>query len=286
MIAATPSPPVAYLWEPFSPLHRPGICAARFPLWFTYVCADNADRYEGPIRDMLSFRYRWRAELRVVRTPKDVGRMLRDGARFRSFRARGARPLLKDPIAVFSSEWIADALGSQVVVLIRHPAAFVDSIKRRELRHPFEHFARQPALVRDLLSPFAEEIRAYAAGDRSLLDQGILLWNLIHHAIRRFHDRRRDWLFVRLEDLARDPIPRFAELYRFLDLTFDARVEATIAEHSSASNPVATHDMASRKRNSAAAVEAWRRHLRPSEVDEIRGRVEPIATAFYSDEDW
>jgi len=104
MIAASRSHPIAYLWEPFSPLARPGIRDVPFDKWFVYVCERNQDRYEPGLRDMLAYRYRYAAELRAIRTPKDAGRLVRDAGRFRRFRAHGARPLLKDPIAVFSSE--------------------------------------------------------------------------------------------------------------------------------------------------------------------------------------
>ena len=128
MIAASPSPAIAYLWEPFSILHRPGVCAARFSVWFPYLTSDNGGPYVRPIRDMLAFRYGTRAELRAVRSPKDAGRLIRDRREFRRFGAVGARPLLKDPIAVLSAPWLADTFDMEVIVLIRHPAAFVNSV--------------------------------------------------------------------------------------------------------------------------------------------------------------
>lgn len=286
IIAAAPEPAIAYLWEPFSPLARPGIRAAPFDRWFTYVCPDNQDRYEKPLRDMLAFRYRWDAELRAVRTPKDAARMVRDAARFRRFRAGSAIPLLKDPIAVFSAEWIADRLGARVVVLIRHPAAFAHSVRRRELHHPFADFLDQPLLLRDLLGPFEAEIRRFADEPQGLLDQGILLWRLIHHAIALFRERRPDWLFLRLEDVADDPLGRFEEIYAVLGLPFGDRARALAIETSSPSNPVDVNDMASTRRDSRAAVRSWKRGLSPDDVARIRERVEPLASEFYSDDDW
>jgi hypothetical protein len=286
MIAASPAPRVAYLWEPFSLLHRPGILKAEFPYWFPYICKENQDPYVQPIRDMLAFRYRLGEELRIARTPKDAGRLLRDWSRFGVWRSRGARPLLKDPIAVFSSEWLADTFDADVVVMIRHPAAFVNSIKRRQLRHPFHHFLNQPLLMRDLLQPYREEIERFAAAEQPLLDQGILLWNLIHHAIGRFREVRPGWQFIRLEDVARDPVVQFEQLYGALGLTFDADVRRTVIEHSAASNPVEVVDMASRRRDSKASVVAWKKDLSAEEVETVRQGTAPLAGTFYSDNDW
>lgn len=279
-------PRVAYLWEPFSLLHRPGILGADFPYWFPYVCKENQEPYVQPIREMLAFRYRFGEELRIARTPKDGGRLLRDWSRFAMWRARHARPLLKDPIAVFSSEWLADTFDADVVVMIRHPAAFVNSVKGRGLRHPFSHFLNQPLLMRDLLHPYAQQIERFAATEQPLLDQGILLWNLIHHTILRFQEVRPGWQFLRLEDVARDPVMRFEALYAALGLTFDAAVRRTVIEHSDASNPVEVTDMASRRRDSKASIVAWKSRLSADEVEAIREATAPLAANFYSNADW
>jgi hypothetical protein len=286
MIAASPMRPVAYLWEPFSPLHRPGICDVTFDRWFTYVCEENQEAYEPGIRRMLAYDYRWSAELRAVRSPKDLARSVRDANRFRRFRSRRARPLLKDPIALFSAGWIADRLDADVVILIRHPAAFVNSVVGRQLRHPFVDFLDQPLLMRDLLHPFGDEIDDFARRERSLLDQGILLWTLIHHAIAEFRSRRPEWLFMRLEDIGMDPIPRFAEIFAHVDVPFEETVRSRIHQHSDASNPDQATDMASTKRNSREAVTAWKRSLTANDIAVIRERVEPLASAFYGSEDW
>jgi hypothetical protein len=286
MIAASPSPPVAYLWEPFSILHRPGICDARFETWFPYVCPANGSTYLDPIADMLAFRYKTMAELRSVRSLKDAVRLLRDRRDFRRYRRRGARPLLKDPIAVFSAEWLCDSFGMDALVLIRHPAAFANSITSRRLRHPFGDFLAQPLLMRDLLGSFEDQIRRFAAEEQPLLDQAILLWRIIHHVILTYRDRRPEWMFLRLEDIARDPLARFQEIYARLGQVFDEEVAAVIDEHSGASNPAESMDPADHHRNSGKSVTTWKAHLSGDEVRRIREEVEPISKEFYTDVDW
>ncbi len=286
MIAASPSPPVAYIWEPFSILHRPGICEARFTHWFPYVCADNGGDYQAAVRDMLVFRYKTAAELRALRSPRDAARLVRDRLRFAAFRRRGARPLLKDPIAVFSAEWLFDTFGMDVVVLIRHPGAFALSVKRRELRHPFEDFLVQPLMMREVLAPFEEELRRFAASEQPLIDQAILLWNVIHHAVLEYRERQPTWLFLRLEDVARDPPAVFRSIFERLGQTFDDRVRRTILEHSGSGNSAEAYDPSAVRRNSLASIETWKRRLSPKEIDRIRRGVEPLSSAFYGDDDW
>jgi hypothetical protein len=286
MIGESQSPKVAYLWEPFSLQHRPGICDAVFPYWFPYVREENGAQFRASIADMLAFRYKTGAELREVRKPRDIARLLRDRARFADSRRENARPLLKDPVAVFSAEWLCDTFPMDVIVLIRHPAAFSYSIKRYNWTHPFDHFIKQPLLMRDLLRPFEEEVRAAAADPPPVLDQAILLWNLIHHAIRQFRDRRPDWLFLRLEDLARDPVVGFREIYDRFGLTFDERVINRIEETSGMSNLDEANSRSDIHRNSRASVVAWKRHLSAEEIATIRDGVGPLAREFYSDVDW
>jgi len=173
-----------------------------------------------------------------------------------------------------------------VVVLIRHPAAFAYSLVRRGWRHPFDHFLRQPLLVRDLLSPFEERIREFATTEQPLLDQACLLWNLIHHAIAQYRASRPDWLFLRLEDVALDPEVALERVYRRLGLSFDDTVRRTIREHSGPSNPVEVEDPSIVRRNSRASAVAWRSRLDPSEVERIRALTDPLASAFSSEEDW
>jgi Sulfotransferase family len=286
MIAACPSPTVAYLWEPFSLLHRPGTLADRFPYWFPYVCAENEAPHLRPVRDMLTFRYRPAAELRAVRSAKDTGRLLRDWLRFAQYRHAGARPLLKDPIALFSAEWLCDTFNMDVIVLIRHPAAFASSLKTRRLTHPFGHFLEQPLLMRDLLGPFQDEIRSLAAEPRPILEQAILLWKLIHSTILHYRSRRQDWMFLRLEDIAVDPQTEFGSIYRRLGLPYDEQVRRAVAEHSDSSNPAETPDPASLKRDSRASIVTWKERLDAQEIRQIRDELEPISKEFYSDADW
>jgi hypothetical protein len=286
MIAASPSPPVAYLWEPFSVLHRPGICDVRFERWFPYVCPQNESIYLDPIADMLAFRYGTTAELRSIRSPKDAGRLVRDRRDFRRYRRQGARPLLKDPIAVFSAGWLCDSFDMDTLVLIRHPAAFAHSITSRRLRHPFGDFLAQPLLMHDLLGPFEEQIRRFAAEEQPLLDQAVLLWRVIHHVILAYRDNRPDWMFLRLEDVAREPLEEFRRIYARLGQTFDERAAGVIEEHSSSSNAVQSADPADHRRDSGKSIAAWRARLSSDDVLRIRSEVEPISKEFYSDADW
>ncbi|MGH2540831.1 MAG: sulfotransferase, partial [Actinomycetota bacterium] len=169
VLSGSPSP-VHYLWEPFSVLTRPGICAARFRVWFPYLSVENEEAYLAPVGDTVALRYNLSAELRSLRSPKDVARMLRDRRAMQGAAQAGARALLKDPIALFSAEWLVDRFDAEPIVLIRHPAAFASSIVQHGWRHPLGDFLAQPLLMRDRLESERDEIERFAADEQPLLD--------------------------------------------------------------------------------------------------------------------
>jgi hypothetical protein len=286
MLAATPSPAVRTIWEPFNLHARQGVRRAPFRYWFTYVTEENEAAFRGPLERMLDWRYSVTAEIPTIRAPKDAARMVRDRWRTGANRRMRAVPISKDPIAVFSAEWMAGAYDMDVLVLIRHPAAFAYSIVKQGWWHPFDHFTAQPAMMRDLLAGRADEIERFASTPQPLLDQAILLWIVIHEHIARMRSRRSNWRFVRLEDLSREPQGRFRELYDWLGLAWSPEVARAIEESSGAGNPSVTTDASSRRRDSKAAITAWKARLSAEDQATIKERTAPVWQEFYGEEDW
>jgi hypothetical protein len=199
------APEVGYIHEPFNIGGSSGVCAAPFRYWYTYVCDENGHEFARHLARTLSFRYELGAGLFDARSPRDILRTGRDAGAFLAHRARGARPLLKDPIAALSSDWLARTFAAEVVVVVRHPASFVGSLKIRGLDHPFDHFLAQPLLVRDHLRPLVDEIRRLAVRPADPVEQGTLLWRIVYGILRKYRRRHPEWTFVRHEDLCADP---------------------------------------------------------------------------------
>jgi hypothetical protein len=279
---------IGYIHEPFNITRGPGICRSRFPYWFTYIRPGTGGEVADEFRRMLCFRYNYLAQAVRVRSWVDVRVLVRDGGRFLRFRARRARPLVKDPMALFSAEWIAETFDAQVVVVVRHPAAFVSSIKLDGWTHPFSHFTDQPSLIEDHLEPFREEIEAFAREEHDIIDQAALLWRLVHHTIAGYRSRHPEWLVVRHEDLSREPIERFAGIFETLDLAYTEDVQRAIRDSTSRSNP--SDRDANRHlfhtRDSRANIDNWRRRLTPAEIDRVRTLVADVSPLFYDDDEW
>lgn len=285
MLAAGPE--VAYIQEPFNLHHRPGTCGARFNLWFTYVTEENEDTVYKHIQDTLKFRFNLRAEARTIKSWQDARRAWSAYLSSLRHRITRARPLMKDPIAVFSAEWLASAFDMEVVVLIRHPAAFASSLKRLGWTHPFSHFLQQPALMRDHLQAFEGEIEEFADREHDVLDQATLLWRLIYHVVSNYREDHRDWAFLRHEDLSRDPVHGFEMLYNDLKLDWSEDIRRAVQAHSDESNPSEAPPVYQYlKRDSRSNIWNWKQRLTKAEIERVRRQVEDVSQRFYSDEDW
>lgn len=278
MLALDPS--VGFIMEPFKLNHRPGICRARFDYWFQYLSATDGDRYARDIEDCLNFRYALAAELQSISTPRELGRMALDYWACTKNRLRGRRALMKDPIALFSAGWLAERFNMDVVVLIRHPAAFAGSLKAANWPHPFRHFLEQDRLLERYLSGFSDEIERRVRDPGDIVDQAILLWNLIHHTIREYESEHTDWHFVRHEDLSRDPVAGYRRLYQQLRLEFSPVIEEQIMQHSSASRPELL------KRDSKSNISTWKKRLTADEIARVQDGTQAIARYYYGEDSW
>ncbi|MGC9453967.1 MAG: sulfotransferase [Phycisphaerae bacterium] len=276
---------VGYIHEPFSLKVRPGVCNHGFTNWFQYLCDDNGEPYVEELSRSLRFEYKPLLELRHVRSARDAGRLLRDWAYCSYHSLMGSRPLMKDPIALFSAPWLAKRWRMRVVVVIRHPAAFVGSLKRTGWRFSFENMTRQPLLMREL-AEFSEDIERASRENAGVLEEAVLLWRIIHHRINVYRQNHPDWVFVRHEDLSRDPVEQYRRLYDLLDLDFAPRVRRTIRAHSMASEGGKQPGTMSISRDSRANIWSWRKRLSEHEVNRVREGTRDISPMFYGDGDW
>jgi hypothetical protein len=278
---------VGYIHEPFNVHRWPNWVPLRLPHVYMYVCSENEHLYEGALEDVLSFRY---PIGNIVGAPnvRQVRQALAEFGLSLFYRTRRMRPLLKDPIALMSAEWLSDRFGMDTVVMLRHPAAFASSIKRLSWRFDFENWRDQPLLVRDLIGPFEGQIAEFADREHDLIDQAILMWNVTHHVIRGYRERHAEWAFIRHEDLSEEPLKGYRELYDKLDLTWDRFAEDWIVRASTDSSrkEVPTYLHRTVVRDSRAARWTWLKRLTQEEQRRVREGTAEVAEGFYGDDDW
>ncbi len=284
MLAA--SPQMAYISEPLNVLHRPGVLGAQVSFWYTYICNENKSGYLPAFRELLNFRYHLFAEVKALRSRKDFLRMGRDCGIFGRAALLHQRPLLKDPFAVFSLPWFTERLNTQIVVTIRHPAAFASSLKRLNWTFDFGDLLAQPLLMRDHLERYRTEMRSMPADD--IIGQAGLLWTMVYRIVHAVRKQIPSICIVRHEDLSLDPVGSYRQLYAELGLNFTPGVERRILDSSSSENPaeLSRKKVHSVKLDSRANLDNWKRRLSSAEIARIRRETEEVAHLYYPEVAW
>jgi Sulfotransferase domain len=275
-----------YVNEPFNLATSPGTMRVPVDRWYPHVTAENEREILPALGPLLRFEYPLGRELPRCRTYNDVFHTLRWWRS--SVRSRGRRPLVKEPHAVFSAEWFARRLGSDVVVTVRNPAAVVSSWKRLEWDFDFANLLAQPALVRDLLGPFRANMERALEPSLDLVDRVALLWHVVYRTVAGYRELFPDFHIVRQEDLSREPVRGYRELYEALGLPLSREAESAIAKASSAANPKEPsvehpHDT---HLDSRATITTWKRRLSDDEADRIRNVTAETAALFYGGDEW
>jgi hypothetical protein len=272
-----------YIHEPFNPKRRPGWGGDRIPYWFLHVTEANEAFYRPVVERALAFRYPIKDNLRALTSGPRAALFGLDLARSIPARVRRARPLIKDPIALFSAEWLARTYDMDVVVMIRHPAAFASSIKRLNWRFEFRDWLAQDGLLADYLGPWHKRMHDCWADKVDVIEHAIVMWNAIHDVVDRFRKEHPEWTFVRYEDLADAPEDGFRALYDAVGLTWNERATTAIARSSDSSNPkeVPLWRHQSIKRASSAAKDTWRTRLTEDEIERVTRGTADIAARFY-----
>ncbi|RJP55572.1 MAG: sulfotransferase family protein [Anaerolineaceae bacterium] len=276
----------AYVSEPLNVSHRPGVMAAPVRQWYQYITRENEENYLPAFQKTLALRYGLSAELKSLRSRRDILRMGRDLSIFLRGRVARQPALLKDPFAVFSLPWFAERLNCRVIVTIRHPAGFASSLKKLNWPFDFKDLLDQPLLMRDHLEPFRADMERIPHDD--IIGQSALLWRMVYRVVHADKTRVPSMFIVRHEDLSLNPVAGFAQAYASLGMAYTAKVQETIRNSSSSENPV---ELSSRKTHSVkldsrANLENWKKRLAPDEIARVRDLTEDVASLFYADVKW
>ena len=270
-----------YIHEPFNIDIKNSVLNMKFPYWYQFVNSTNEGDYCDRLDSVMSYQYPLLQNIRDSKNLRDVAANIRN--QLRSMKAKSACkvPLVKDPLAFFSAEWLSSRYGMNVVMLSRHPAAFCSSIKLKGWTFDFNHFLNQPMLMEGYLEPFADEIAEMASQPKGIIDQGILLWNCVHSTLLKYREIYPDWMVVSHEDLSLDPVKSFEQMYAALGLSFTDGVHQKILNDTGGHN---FHEQDAKNefvRDSRKNVTNWKKRLESDEITKIRDNTEAIAIDLY-----
>jgi len=279
---------VAYISEPLNVWHRPGVLRVPVKFWYTYICEHNESAYLNSLNETILFNYHLLEEIKSLRSVKDTLRMGRDASIFMRGKVLNQRPLLKDPFAVFSAPWFSKRLGSQIVTVVRHPAAFASSLKRLRWSFDFRNILSQPLLMEEQLDPFRSQMEAHLHQPVDVIEQASLLWRMIYLVVQRYKEMNPAFLVLRHEDLSTNPIEEFRKLFDSLGLAFSPRIQERVRASSSSQNPAERPDetVYAVDLDSKANMYNWKQRLSKEEITRVHKLTGEIASHWYPDREW
>jgi len=281
---------VLYVHEPFNLANHSNDSKLPFKYWYAYVSKNRPKAYQDKVRKYLETFYEFKLsnlinEITNLRSRRSMRWFWKGiiGVRLRK------RIVFKDPIAFMSAEWLARELPAQVVVLIRHPAAFVASLKVKGWTFDFKNFKQQKDLYNGYLENFQDEIDRYAQNPPDIIAQGILLWNIIHSIILTYKEKHgEEWCFIKHEELSRNPVTGFQKIFKYLDLGFTPEIKQEVIESTTSQ----VHDKyqgdvrKDLKRISKENIKSWKKRLTIEEIEIIKEGTRGICSKFYEEDDW
>ncbi len=282
------SPRVCYFHEPMHPNFYINQHLWRTPLkrFNHYVHNANCDPVRAMFDQVFGLRFDLMHAMRSAGSTREALSYARRRLMMAACRARRGVALVKDPSALYATPWLAEQYNANVVIVVRHPAAVAHSMSRTHRGAVFTDLLAQPRLMADFHPGMEHAMRRADAGD--ILDRAALAWTVANQVVADYREKYPSWTFVRHEDLARDPQTGFDTLYRRLGIRSTARMRRALDEHTNKSNPAAApnNEFLHLKRDSEATTRRWKSFFSPQQIDRLRTAVEPLASTFYSDEDW
>lgn len=180
------------------------------------------------------------------------------------------RVCVKDPLAFFSAEWVAETYNARNVVLVRHPAGVISSYLSLGWDSEItDVIARQSDETRQLL---ACDNDAYLAGQRTTLDGLILQWKIFTAETLRLKRLHPDWSFIIHDHLCEAPDAYVKGLFAHLSLEFTDEIAAIVKAETQAQDMSLNTENARQhqhKRRTSDLVHAWRSKLEPQIIGKI-----------------
>lgn len=282
------SPLAHYVHEPLAPMNRRTWLRDPVPTQYIHLPPGSQSDLAEDLRAIAGLHPPWSRMVARTGDPKHVVRVTQQALAAWRARRSGARAVIKDPFALLSAEWISDTSGADVVVLVRHPAAFVSSVCRLGWRLDPRHLLDQPSLVVGPLSDHLADLEADLRTPGDMVEHGCVVWRALNAVVRDYARRRPEWTVTPYEDLAGDPVHAYEGLFERLGLPWDGPTARRIGDRNAPRHgaEVASDSKGSTARDSRRAMWTWTDRLDPADVDRIRERTWDVARHWYADDEW
>ncbi|NET01097.1 MAG: hypothetical protein F6K61_11100 [Sphaerospermopsis sp. SIO1G1] len=289
------SPSLNYISaEPFNTLVSQNHFGIEFPNLF-YIIKNNEDaQFIHSIRNV--FNQRWEIQdfnrrlYALIKTKSTDPKLYARIFKYWALSLNNKPSFLKDPIAFFSCEQIYKLISSQNIILIRHPAAFCNSMLRNSWSFDPNLLIKQNFFTNLVVAVYQDRAKYLSKFPKNekILEKSILLWNIVHTMILDFQTKYPDWIFLKHEDLCINPCIQFQLLFEKLNIEYTLITEKKILASSNSSNPTdipsgVIHNI---NRDSKKLVDLWKNKLSSQQVELIYRETQQVSHHLYSNDQW
>ncbi len=253
--------------------------AFELDFWYPKVTESTDSRIKKNVGDIVSYYLNTSPLHPLSRAFTSYeGHSLARSFRIRSRRALKPVKLLKDPTALFAVPWLVEQFGLKPVILIRHPAAYVLSIKEKNWWFDFNNLLQQRDFFSGALSHLKAEVEAFQqkADEKTIIENAALLWKVFYTQVFEYRTSHPDWFYITHEALSLDPLDEFEKMFRYLDLSFTHSTRAYILE------TTGTRQGGEFVRDSKYNATKWQDLLSEEEKKSIRQITGQTASEFYT----
>lgn len=274
---------VDYIDEPFN-LNHNKIIDTPLVYWYEYVSENDSPERIKAFESYLDRNLKFRLKNYINDLQK--AKSIKQAAKFSYIyykKISKPRKLIKDPIALMSAEWLVKRYNLDVLLLVRHPAAFVASLKVKDWKFDYFNFANQPLLVSEKLQKYKSQIDFFVENpNQDIVKQGILLWNIIYDVVLDYQHKYPNWYVVTHEKLSNNPIQEYEKIFKHFNLEFSEKVKKSIL----LSSEIDSSNNSKLKRDSKSNITSWKARLSAQEIELIKEGTKEISEKYYTNEDW
>ena len=261
-------------------------------IWYEYINIKNEKKYTEYIETVLSNEYHLINGLSLSKSinKKVKALYLKVNSILRKSFYHSTPLILVEPLGLLSSDWVSKTYKCKMIIIIRHPAAIISSLKLNNIRYNFNG-SHSLLIQNDFLKNnvhFLNNNNENIPEPDDIIGQGILMWKILYGYVQKLQKNNRDWIFAKHEDLSIDPIKEFELIFKKLGLPFRNKTKSKINKLCSKdnSNYLLPGERDKNKRNSKKLIYRWHEILSEDEVLRIQKEVSLISDYWYDQKSW
>ena len=284
----------AYIWEPFNvkvPLSKRsgyGKSFLKIDNWYHLVensddqiCIDLAHLLKKRSLDMTGILSKLPNSL--MTNPKAALKWLMNDLKLSANLKINNSAIIKDPIMLFSTQFISKKLGSKCILITKDPRSFYNSLKKASWGFDFQNIYH-PCRRFEHLNEYIYEVEERLNKGALLDPQSIgLLWNILHKHMY-YLSKFKNFKIIKYEEICEDPVFHLDNLAFFAtNKKLSKKIKNRIFHEQikNANNSDKVHII--RHENSKEISKLWCSQLNKNELIEIEKKCDKILSIFNYD---